>query len=141
MTTSNLDAVADNLAEDLKTRLEKYLELLDQIDELTTEAEVEKKLITRAKRAIEVLTGSELPLKGWEDEKELGGDPEPQPADATPSPGVVPVSPPTLRQPEYGYCSACGTGELYLTNFTTSKGRRIRVLKCEDSSCNNEIPY
>lgn len=129
-----LDKIADDLAKTLKADLDVYTEVLGRLEDLLDEKDTLESRIRRAKKAIELLTGTELPVKGF------GGEEEGVVQDAdTSGSGTVATSPiPTT--PQAPTCPGCGTGELVNTFVSTSKGRRINVLQCSDSSCNSQYP-
>lgn len=140
MSGDTLDSIANTLAGQLRSHLDEYQELLNSLDVLIDKKDGLETKIVRAKKAIEVLTGTSLPVPGFEEVGEQTPVPEVGPIPGSHAVQAVPAPVTVPPRPSEPLCSGCGSGKLVETYVTTSKGRRIRVLQCQDSSCNSQYP-
>lgn len=144
--TQPLDEISNQLAKQLRNDLTSYAKILEQEMLLQDQKEALELRIRRSKQAIEILTGTELPIPGFEIKSQKW---EPKEASVANEPHevreervAVPVPPPPMIQRDTSRdCPGCGSHDsIFETIIINSRNRRIRVLKCGNSSCNAEYP-
>jgi hypothetical protein len=124
---ADIESVETELYEEVTKQVNLEAQLGDQVKKVQILKDHKNKL----SRALDILEGRE-PVKS---EPRVASDGSPV---SMPPSSEKPAEAPAIKPPYTGpICGACGA-RMYETYRTVPSGITVRLLKCEDSACNNE---
>lgn len=131
---SGIDQIIESLATDLKTRVDKVVELTELLEDTQSKLEVAKRDLNRVHIALEALNGSSIPVSIPANPIYTSGDTGSLLTKESSIPQAV--LPPPVPKREGPVCTSCGSGTMIYTSRTLNNGKTVTLWLCPE--CRNE---